>query len=153
MAGYVPSGTTDPFFAVQFHVALKGLQAGALGGLVVLAPVAWFFSGRRRGRSLWSYARTEPTIGAAIGAPLALGAGWAKLRDEPVEDRARRIAGNTGQQLCDRFAMVGAGAGALGGAVGFRVAPVLGFAQGGGLGLALGVIAYVVYSRVADTRV
>ncbi len=95
-------------------------------------------------------------IGAGIMVPVALTAGYYRLKDQPkeaIEDRALRISRNTGQQLCDKFAAFGGGIGCLVGAVGFRVSPMLGFAQGGGIGVGLGVLAYVIYSRSVDTRV
>lgn len=153
---YVPGGTNDARFAVQYHVALKGLQAGSLLGTFGIAPVVWFFSGRKKGRTLFSYVRSESVVGAGIMVPVSLVAGHLKLKDEPmsaIEDRAERISKNVYQQLCDKFAAFGGGIGCLVGAIGFRVSPMLGFAQGGGIGVGLGVLAYVAYSRTVDMRV
>lgn len=118
---YVPGGTKDAYFAVQYHVAIKGAQAGSLFGMVVLAPLVWRFVGRAKGRTLLSYVKSEATVGATGGALLSLGAGWAKLRDqskESIADRAYRIKHNRGQQEVDYKSMVGAlvfgGVGAIG---------------------------------------
>ncbi len=56
---YVPANTKDAYFAVMYHVGVKGLQAGTLLGMTVWAPVAWLLVGRRNGRSLMSYVRSE----------------------------------------------------------------------------------------------
>lgn len=152
---YVP-GTDDAAFAVQYHVALKGLQVGTLIGASVIAPVAFLAVGRRKGRSLFSYLRSEPLLGAAICTPLALFAGHQKLQNEPlsaVEDRAVRIALNNGQQMNDKICSYSGAVGALVGSIGFRVNPVLGMAQGGGLGIAAGMLIFLVYSQLVDQRV
>jgi hypothetical protein len=152
---YVP-GTDDAAFAVQYHVALKGLQVGTLLGASVIAPVAFLAVGRRKGRTFFSYLRSEPLVGAAICTPLALYAGHRKLQDEPmsaIEDRAVRIAKNSGQQMNDMICSYSGAAMALVGSIGFRVNPVLGMAQGGGLGIAAGMVIYLVYSQLVDQRV
>ena len=81
---YVP-GTDDAAFAVQYHVALKGLQTGCLLGASLIAPVAFFSVGRRKGRSFFSYLRSEPLVGAGICTPLALIAGHSKLKVRDVQ--------------------------------------------------------------------
>lgn len=143
---FVPGDTPDAYFAVQYHVALKGLQVGTLLGMGVLAPAAYLLSGRRRGRTFFSYLRSEPLVGAGIMAPLSLGMGYFRLKDQPSEaivDRAYRIKHNEGQQLVDKMCFYAAAAGGLAGAVGFGVNPFLGMAQGGGLGFGVGVLIYV----------
>ena len=152
---YVP-GTDDATFAVQYHVALKGLQAGTVIGAGVIAPIAYLVVGRKKNRTLFSYMRTEPLLAAAVMTPLSLFLGHSKLKDEPrvaIEDRALRISTNQGQQMVDKFCSYAGAAGALVGAIGFRVNPVLGMAQGGGLGIAAGVFLYGVYATVVDQRV
>ncbi len=72
---------------------------------------------------------------------------------EAIVDRAERISKNTGQQTCDKFAAAGMCLGGLAGAVGFPSGVALGFGQGGSLGIAVGVVAYLVYSRTVDQRV
>jgi hypothetical protein len=55
---YVPGNTNDAHFAVQYHVALKGMQAGTLLGAFGLAPLAYLVSGRKKGRTFFSYLRS-----------------------------------------------------------------------------------------------
>ena len=78
------------------------------------------------------------------------------VQDEPlsaVQDRALRISRNTGQQSLDQVCGYSGAAMALVGAIGFRINPVVGMAQGGGLGIAMGVIIYFAYSKLADQRI
>lgn len=95
--------------------------------------------------------RSEALVGMAIMTPLSLAAGYARLKDQPqtaIEDRAYRIKHNASQQEVDQFSFYAAAAGGFVGAIGFGVSPILGFAQGGSLGVGLGVIAHLVYDQV-----
>jgi hypothetical protein len=152
---YVP-GTPDAKLAVMYHIGVKGMEAGAMLGAFVFAPAMWALRGRKLGRSLLFYVQREPMRNLAIFTPVTLLAGHWKLKDatpESIVDRAERITKNTGQQTCDKFAAAGMCLGGLAGSVGFPSGVGLGFGQGGSLGIAIGVVAYLVYSRTMDQRV
>jgi hypothetical protein len=169
---YVP-GTPDAKLAVMYHIGVKGMQAGAMIGAFVIAPAMWALRGRKLGRSLLFYIQREPMTSLAFFTPVTLLAGHMKLKvtsarvacsyfltcvaqdatPESIVDRAQRITKNTGQQSCDKFAAAGMCLGGLAGSVGFPSGVGLGFGQGGSLGIAIGVVAYLVYSRTMDQRV
>lgn len=99
--------------------------------------------------------RSEAVVGMAIMTPLSLAAGYARLKDQSltaIEDRAYRIKHNEGQQQVDQFSFYAAAAGGFVGAIGFGVNPILGFAQGGALGVGLGVIAYEAYKHASQLQ-
>lgn len=101
-----------PARTLAAHVAAKGLQAGALIGLLVATPAVMKF-GKKSIYSSWSIA---VPVSATLGCSIALGMLYGKyingqLTEDGVDDRAYRIYHHAGQRKVDRYSAVGGVAG------------------------------------------
>ncbi|KAG2422221.1 hypothetical protein HXX76_016201 [Chlamydomonas incerta] len=139
-----------PAAHLLWHIAKKGFQAGAIGGVAVSGAVALATRNTDPGAFLRGVG-----YGALAGAAASTTLGVAKFSQidkDGFHDRVYRLHYNTSQQRTDAFAWAGgllglAAAGLLlpEGGPGWAAAMV----GGGGLGAALGVAAHVA-TRPAD---
>lgn len=118
------SATDLPSYPVRTlvgHVALKGIQAGAVIGLVAGVPLISYL---RKLPFSQAWRRVMP-ITPIIGGMATLGLLYAKNLNEQmgangIDDRAYRILHNKGQVKVDQRSIVG---GAIGAALGTVIAP------------------------------
>lgn len=120
-------GTSDlpqyPVRTLVGHVAMKGVQVGAVAGLVAGVPLIAYL---RKLPASHAWRRVMP-IAPVIGSALSLTGLFVLNYTKPmgfdgIDDRAYRIMHNKGQVRVDQRTILG---GAIGAAVGTAVAPGL----------------------------
>lgn len=137
---------TYPVRTVVGHVALKGVQAGSILGLVVGVPLVSYL---RKMPLKQAWVRSM-TVSPILGTMAALTMLYAKHYNEPmgeegIDDRAYRIMHNKGQVRTDQYGMTGA---AIGVAIGTLVAPGVGTIMASACtGVAVGVAVHVGESK------
>jgi len=102
---------------LTMHCAVKGVQAGSILGIVLTPAVAFW----RKMPILSVYSRVAP-VAVVGGVSAAMGLLYYKydqgvLDEAGVDDRAYRIANNSGQVTVDKYSFVGSLVGASVGAV------------------------------------
>lgn len=119
------------------HVAQKCVQAGAIGGLL-LVPVVSYLR-KLPLRTAWTRVMVPaPFIGTAITLSMLFAMDYYKpMRLEGVDDRAFRIINNTGQVKVDKYSTVAMATGASIGAVTIGGIPAI--LAGASTGVAAGV--------------
>jgi hypothetical protein len=142
-ASYSETMPTYPARVLTAHCAMKGLQAGAIGGLAIM-PVYKVMT-KQPLSVAWGRCLPPPTIG---GMALSLGfLGYKHFQGDldiaGVDDRAYRIAKSEGQTRVDKYSMVGGLVGASVGAL-FGKLRVGNIISASATGIAVGVAYYLV---------
>jgi hypothetical protein len=125
---------------------MKGVQAGAVLGLVVGVPLITYLR-KMPIKKAWIRTMTAAPI---LGATATLAMLYAKhynemIGEEGIDDRAYRIMHNPGQVRTDKYGMTGA---AIGAAIGTIVAPGVGPVLASAFtGVAVGVAVHVAESK------
>lgn len=125
------------------HVAQKGIQGGAVGGILIGVPLISFLR-KIPLRTAWSRVMVSaPIIGSFVTLSMLHGLDYSKpMGIDGVDDRAYRIMHNQGQVKVDKYSTVGAAVGAGIGAV--SLAGMSAVVAGASTGVAVGVLYYCV---------
>eukprot|EP01032_Pedospumella_encystans_P027343 gene27343-30907_t len=131
---------TYPARVLAVHVAQKGVQAGALGGLLMVPVISYLR--KLPLRTAWTRVMVPaPFIGTAISLSMLFAMDYYKpMGLEGVDDRAFRIMNNAGQVKVDKYSTVALAAGAAIGAV--TIGGLSAILAGASTGVAAGVGVY-----------
>lgn len=134
-----PDIPSYPALTLLTHCLMKGLQSGAVLGLIAI-PILRYRSGSSFSAAWKRSMVISPIVGCSITTALLLGKDMnGGLTDDSVDDRAYRIKHNEGQVKVDKYSIITGCGGAVIGSV---------FVGGGVLaststGIAFGVLYYI----------